>query len=151
MNKIKLTTKEELLRLKEGDELIIVNYRGFESRVVVTQVVDEHVHYNYNDTINCFSINLFLKNNSTIVEVYRVINDQRYKFLSESDFTLLAGRKFALWFKNLSDVGFNPLSVKYIEGNLENFNPKTNVILNSEKYGFNIIPFTSVVQMLEIN
>lgn len=70
------------------------------------------------------------------------------------DFTELTGRKFKIIYKDCNDLIYRTdirhCNLKIIEGTMENFNPSAEVVINSKEYGFNIIPYKSIVYMVEI-
>ena len=73
-----------------------------------------------------------------------------------TDFKEITGRKFKIIYKSYNDYILNTKITDYncklnkIEGIIENFRPSAEVVINSEIHGFNIIPYKSIVYMLEI-
>jgi hypothetical protein len=69
------------------------------------------------------------------------------------DFQNICGRRFKVRYKTYKELVFK-IKIEecesYIEGTLENFNPQAEVVLSDDKYGFNIIPYKSIIYMEEI-
>lgn len=96
-----------------------------------------------------------LKNN--IEELITYKNNKEYVPLSKTHFQDLIGKKYKVLYRPalrqvIDDSYFNLKNseIKYIEGYVENFNPNFGGIFYDKEFGFNIIPFKSIIQMLEI-
>lgn len=66
----------------------------------------------------------------------------------------LCGRRFKILYKSygemLGKMSLLECKPKYIEGMVENFNPMKEVVINDERFGFNIIPYQSIIYMEQI-
>jgi hypothetical protein len=94
-----------------------------------------------------------LKDNIDEMLTYK---NQKYIPQYENNFKDLTGKRYSVWFNPyyLSEERRKACSIEskidYIEGYIENFNPQTGIILFDKEFGFNIIPFKSIIQILEI-
>lgn len=72
----------------------------------------------------------------------------------DRDFNDLTGRYFKVFFRHMYEFenrfSLRDSKLEYIEGYLEDFMPMETAIFNDKKYGFNIIPYQLIVQMIEV-
>lgn len=100
-----------------------------------------------------YYLNMTEKFNPDDVELFKYFDfdpyEEEYQSIAEQHFISLIGRKYKIRFNSQGSYNEVDKILTYVKGNIESIS-NGRVVLYDEEYGFNIIPFHSIIQMLEV-